>query len=147
MLFARSDWLVRKWIASIFYPRATDETIASQEFDFIPFSVCRHKWAIFLVSVWYILKKNYLHITVGENIKQRLKDFFLRKKKIKSFHSGLAILLGFFFSLQSTSYFGKFTLAPKMCVFYRTLEDFGWVTKKSILMDPLPSPPPLFIGS
>ena len=89
-------------------------------------------------------EKNYLHITVGENIRQRLKDFFLRKNKIKSFHSGLAILLGFFFSLQSTSYFGKFTLAPKMCVFYRTLEDFGWVTKKSILMDPLPSPPPPF---
>ena len=42
-------------------------------------------------------EKNYLHITVGENIRQRLKDFFLRKKKIKSFHSGLAILLGFFF--------------------------------------------------
>ena len=36
-------------------------------------------------SVWYILKKNYSLITVGENIKQRLKDFFLRKKKIKSF--------------------------------------------------------------
>ena len=42
-------------------------------------------------------EKNYLHISVGENIKQRLKDFFLRKKKIKSFHSGLAILLGFLF--------------------------------------------------
>lgn len=42
-------------------------------------------------------EKNYLHISVGENIKQRLKDFFFRKKKIKSFHSGLAILLGFFF--------------------------------------------------
>lgn len=37
-------------------------------------------------------EKNYLHITVGENIKQRLKDYFLMKKKIKSFHSGLVIL-------------------------------------------------------
>ena len=100
-------------------------------------------------------EKNYLHISVGENIKQRLKDFFLRKKKIKSFHSGLAILLGFFFLLQSTRYFGKFTLTPKMCVFYRTLEDFGWVTKKfiwsplrlyNILMDPLPSPPPFSLA-
>ena len=43
-------------------------------------------------------EKNYLHITVGENIKQRLKDYFLMKKKIKSFHSGLVILLGFSFS-------------------------------------------------
>ena len=97
-------------------------------------------------------EKNYLHITVGENIKQRLKDYFLMKKKIKSFHSGLVILLGFSFSfsLQSTKYFGKFTLTPKTSVFYQTLEDFGWVTKKfiwsplwlcNILMDPFPSPP------
>ena len=97
-------------------------------------------------------EKNYLHITVGENIKQRLKDYFLMKKKIKSFHSGLVILLGFSFSfsLQSTKYFGKFTLTPKTSVFYQTLEDFGWVTKKfiwsplwlcNILRDPFPSPP------
>lgn len=36
-------------------------------------------------SVWYILKKNYSLITVGENIKQRLKISSLGKRKSKVF--------------------------------------------------------------
>ena len=146
MLFARSDWLVRKWIASIFYPRATDETIASQEFDFIPFSVCRHKWAIFLVSVWYILKKNYLHITVGENIKQRLKDFFLRKKKIKSFHSGLAILLGFFFRCSQRVISGSLPLRLKCACSTELWRILVESQKNLFLWIPFPSPPPFSLA-
>ena len=99
-------------------------------------------------------EKNYLHITVGENIRQRLKDFFLRKKKIKSFHSGLAILLGFFFfRCSQRGISGSLPLGLK-CACSTELWRILVESQKNlsdpplrlynILMDPLPSPPPPF---
>ena len=108
---------------------------------------------LFLFGIYW--KKNYFHITVGENIRQRLKDFFLRKKKIKSFHSGLAILLGFFFRCSQRGISGSLPLGLK-CACSTELWRILVESQKNlsdpplrlynILMDPLPSPPPFSLA-
>ena len=93
-------------------------------------------------------EKNYSLITVGENIKQRLKDFFPRKKKIKSF-----------FRCSQRVISGSLPLRLK-CACSTELWRILVESQKNlsdpplrlynILMDPLPSPPPFhwqLIGS
>ena len=84
-------------------------------------------------------EKNYSLITVGENIKQRLKDFFPRKKKIKSF-----------FRCSQRGISGSLPLRLK-CACSTELWRILVESQKNlsdpplrlynILMDPLPSPP------
>ena len=95
-------------------------------------------------------EKNYLHITVGENIRQRLKDFFLRKNKIKSFHSGLAILLGFFFRCSQRVISGSLPLRLKCACSTELWRILVESQKNLFLWIPFPPPPPFhwqLIGS